>query len=328
VAKQGVVLVLGEDRFLAGEAVSAAIDRVDGVDGSEVARYRGNEAKLGAVLDEVRTPDFFGGGRTVVLEEADPLLDAEGLEALADFAERTPGDALLVIQARKIDGRRAAAKRLKAAAEVVEVHAPPDWKLAEWVGDRTRRVHKLRAGQDAIQALVDRIGGDLGALDRALVRLKIQIAPREDLTLADVTQSTEDHRSPTLFEATNALEAGKLGDALAAVDSAFREGLRMRSDTVNEETGVALILLGQLHTSYRRLIRFQMLRKGANPEEAARSVGISPRASRFFIQRASRHRLDRLVERHAFFLEADQTLKRGGDSPRHAIERLLVALLG
>lgn len=324
VANPGVILVLGEDRFLAAEAVR---DAVGDVESEGITRYRGNEAKLGSVLDEVRTPDFFGGGRTVVLEEADALLDADGMEALADFAERTPGDALLVVQVKKVDGRRAAAKRLKSAAKVVEVAAPPDWKLTEWTGNRARRTHGLRAGQDAIQALVDRIGGDLGALDRALGRLQTQIAPRDNLTLADVTESTEDHRSPTLFEATNALEAGKLADALAAVDAAFREGLRMRSDTVAEAAGVALILLGQLHTAYRRLIRFQMLRGGGGPEEAARAVGISPRAARFFIQRATQHRLDRLVERHRFFVEADQSLKRAGESPRQAIEKLLVGLL-
>ena len=300
---------------------------MSGIESDALTRYRGNEVKLGSVLDEVRTPDLFGGGRTVVLEEADPLLDVDGLEALADFAERPPGDALLVVQVKKVDGRRAAAKRLKAAASVVEVAAPPDWKLTEWTGNRARRVHGLRSGQDAIQALVDRIGADLGALDRALGRLKTQIAPRDNLTLGDVTESTEDHRSPTLFEATNALEAGKLAEALAAVDSAFREGLRMRSDTVTESTGVALILLGQLHTAYRRLIRFQMLRGNGGPEEGARAVGISPRAARFFIQRATRHRLERLVERHAFFVEADKQLKRGGESPRQVIERLLVGLL-
>jgi len=323
VSNQGVFLILGEDRFLAAEAVQHALGGSD----AEVTRYRGNETKLGAVLDEVRTPDLFGGGRIVALEEADALLDADGLEALADFAERSTGGALLVVQAKKVDGRRAAAKRLKAAARVVEVAAPPEWKLTEWTGDRARRVHGLRAAHDAIQALVDRIGGDLGALDRALGRLKIQIAPRDNLSLADVTDSTEDHRSPTLFEATNAMEAGDLAAALAAVDSAFREGLRMRSDVVSEEAGVALILLGQLHTAYRRLIRYHMLRPGSGPEDAARSVGISPRAARFFMQRANRHRLDRLVERHEKFVEADRTLKRGGESARCAIERLLVSLL-
>ncbi|MHC4953730.1 MAG: DNA polymerase III subunit delta [Planctomycetota bacterium] len=318
---RGVVLILGEDRFLAGEAVRNAIE------GREAARYRGNEVKLGAALDEVRTLDFFGGGRSVALEEADPLLDADGLDALADYAEKPVPDSLLVVQAKKIDGRRAGAKRLKAAARVVQVAAPPEWELAQWVVGRARQAHGLQAGRDAAQELVERLGADLGALDRALGRLRVQVAPRDRLTAADVAESTEDHRSPTLFEATNALEARRLKDALAAVDAAFKEGLRMRADVVTEETGVALILLGQLHSAYRKLVRFHMLRRDASDEEAIRAVGVSPRAARFFIQRASAHRLDQLLERHALFVSADKSLKRGGQSPRQTLERLLVGLL-
>ena len=44
----GVVLILGEDRFLAAEAVRAAVA------GREATRYRGNEIKLGAALDAQR----------------------------------------------------------------------------------------------------------------------------------------------------------------------------------------------------------------------------------------------------------------------------------
>ena len=54
--------------------------------------------------------------------------------------------------------------------------------------------------------------------------------------------------------------------------------------------------------------------------------GISPKAARFFVDRARRHRLDRLVERHHYFVEADKDLKRGGSSAQQVLERLLVAL--
>jgi len=320
----GVVLILGEDRFLASEEVRAVLEAAG--DG-DVARYRGNEVKLGAVLDEVRTPGFFGGGRTVIVEEADPLLDVEGLDAVAAYAEKGSAvDAVLVLQAKKIDGRRAGAKKLKKAARVVEVSAPPEWKLSEWVVGQARRRHDLQVGRDSADALVERVGADLGALDRALGRLRVQIAPRDRLTAADVASSTEDHRSPSLFEATNAVESGDLRKALAAVEAAFREGLRLRTDTVTEAQGIALILLGQIHGAYRKLLRFHMLRRESNDEDAARGVGISPRASRFFVNRAKGHRLEQLVERHRFFIEADKGLKTGVLSPRQTIERLLVGL--
>ena len=315
-----VVVVVGENRFLAGEAVRAAVGEAD------ATRLRGGDASLARALDDARTPDLFGGGRCVVLEEAELLLDGEGLAALAEYAEHPAPGATLIVKAKKIDGRKAAAKRLKAAAQWIAVQAPPEWKLAEWVGDRARRAHGLKPDSDALRTLVERIGADLAALDGALVRLKEQIAPRTDLRAADVAASTEEHRSPALFEAGNAVEAGDLPRALQAVDAAFREGLRMRSETVNEPQGIALILLGQLHGAYRKLLRFHMVRPGVSDEEAARTVGISPKATRFFLERARKHRLDRLVAGHAAFVEADENLKRGALSPRHTLERLLITL--
>jgi DNA polymerase III delta subunit len=316
----GVVVVVGEDRFLASEAVRRAVS------GESATRVRGGETTLGSVLDEVRTPDFFGGGRCVVLEEADTLLDQEGLDALADYAEHAVSGARLVVQAKKIDGRKAGAKRLKKAAEWVAVQPPPEWKLADWVSERARKAHGLTPDRDAVAALVERIGLDLGAIDAALVRLKEQIAPEIRLRAADVVGSTGDHRSPALFEAGNAVEAGDLARALDAVDAAFREGLRLRSEVVTEATGVALILLGQLHNAYRRLIRFHMLRRGSSDEEAARAAGISPKAVRFFVDRARKHRLERLLARHESFVIADHGLKTGAGGPRQVLERLLVQL--
>jgi DNA polymerase III delta subunit len=315
-----VVVVIGEDRFLAAEAVREAAGE------AAPTRLRGGEASLGSVLDEVRTPDFFGGGRCVVLEEADALLDTEGLDALADYAEAPVEGATLIVHAKKIDGRKGGAKRLKQAARWIAVEPPPEWKLAEWVADRARRVHKLQADREAVEALVERIGLDLGALDGALARLVEQIAPATRLRATDVVGSTEDHRSPALFEAGNAVEAGDLPRALAAIDAAFREGLRMRSDTVTEAPGIALILLGQLHGAYRKLIRFHMLRRKSSDEEAARGAGISPRATRYFVERARRHGLERLIGRHRHFVEADRNLKSGASSPREVLERLVVAL--
>jgi len=288
---------------------------------------RGGESTLAAALDEARTPDLFGGGRCVILEDADSLLDTEGLDALANYAERPAPNALLVVHAKKIDGRKAGAKRLKACADWIAVQVPPEWKLVEWTAARARTAHGLRAAGDAIRALVECVGGDLSGIEGALIRLKEQIAPRTDLRRDDVLQSTEDHRSPALFEASNAVESRDLTRALEAVDAAFREGLRLRSETVSEPQGIALILIGQIHSAYRKLLRFGMLRRGSNDADAVRAVGVSPKAARFFLERARKHRVEDLIARHLNFLQADRSLKKGDFSPQQTVERLLVSLL-
>jgi DNA polymerase-3 subunit delta len=322
---EGVVLILGEERFLARQAIADALAARPEL---EATRFNADAAQPGRILDELRTPALLGGGRAVVVEEAGPLLDGEALGAFAAYARKPVPGTLLVLQAAKLDGRLKGAKALREAARTVVCDPPRTHEVAPWIGERARAAHGLQVGRDAAEALRRCVGEDLGLLDAALARLKEQVAPRRRLEASDVVASTEEHRSPVLFEASNALEAGDLEGALRAVRAAFEEGVRIRQSVVTEEAGIALILLGQLHGAWTKLLRFHMLRADGEPEaEAARAAGVSPQAARFFLERATRHRLDRLLARHRHFVEADLALKRGLEGPARALETLLLRLL-
>ena len=321
----GVVLVLGEESLLVREASEAALAQRPEL---EEARFHGAETPLGAILDEVRTPSLLGGGRAVLVSEAQTLLDDRGLDAVAAYAERPNPQALLVLACSALDGRKKGTKRLKAAARVVECGAPPTWEIPRWVARRAREQHGLELAPPVAEEVVSRIGEDLGSLDGTLARLKEQIAPRTRLERADVVESTEEQRSPILFEAGNAIEERDRARAFDAVAAAFQEGVRVRREIVTEPAGVAGILLSSLHGTWVKLLRFQLLaRQGVAEEEAARSVGVSGKAMRFFLPRARRHRLERLIEGHRAFLDCDLSLKRSRATPRQALEQLVVALL-
>jgi DNA polymerase III delta subunit len=321
-----VVLVLGPERFLARQAVAGALERHPDL---EVTRHDGATTPVAAILDDVKTPTLFGRPRAVVVENAGALFEGAALAALAAYAEKPVPGSLLVLSGTGLDGRLKAAKRLKAAADEIRCEAPPDWKVTQWLASRAREGHGLRMDAEAAEALRACVGEDLGLLDAELARLKAQIAPRTDLSAEDVEASTEDHRSPVLFEAANALEERDLPAALRAVAGAFAEGVRIKQDVVTEEAGIALILLGNLHRAHAKLTRFHMqLRAGQGESEAARAAGVSPKATTYFLTRARRHRLETLVERHRHFVEADLALKgQAGDPPRQVLERLLLALL-
>jgi len=326
-AVPGVVLILGEERFLAREAL---VDLLAGHPDLEVERYTGSETSAAAVLDLVRTPSLLAAGRAVVVVDAGPLLEGEALDAITAYAARPVAGSLLVLQASKLDGRLKAAKALKKHAKGIEC-APlsPYRELPAWIGTRAREAYGLQVGAPAADALRGRIGDDLGLLDSALLRLRDQIAPRTRLEPDDVIQSTREQRSPVLFEAGNALESRDLDAALCAVDAAFRDGVRIKHDLVTDARGIAPILLSSMHRVYVKLLRFQMaLQEGVPDADAAQKVGVSPRAARFFVQRAKRHRLEDLVARHERFAEADLALKTSRDEPRRILEHLLLGLLG
>jgi DNA polymerase-3 subunit delta len=323
---KGVVLILGPERFLARLAVERVIaDHPD----LELTRYAGEGTPASRVLDDVRTPTLFGGGRVVVVEDAGEMLRG-ALEAFAAYAERPAAGALLVLVASGLDGRLKGAKQLKEAAEVVPCEPPRPWELAKWVRERARDAYGLQAGEAAAGALRRLVGDDMGLLDAALARLREQIAPRIFLRPEDIEGSTEDHRSPAIFEPGNALEEADLRAGLAAIASAFEEGIRINEDVVSEEGAVAAILLDHMHRAYVRLLRYHLHRKfGASEEDAARRAGCSPKQVSFFVPKARKHRLDTLVSRHGNFAEADSALKGNSSaSGRQVLEKLLLALLG
>lgn len=322
---KGVVLILGPERFLAREAVDRVLAAHPDL---EPTRYEDEETPAAQVLDDVRTPNLFGGGRIVVVDNAGKML-RDTLEAFAAYAARPSPGAVLVLVSNGLDGRLKGAKQLKEAAQVLECQPLKPWELAKWIRERARDGHGLNAGDAAAGALRRLVGEDLGLLDGALARLKDQIAPRIFLRPEDIEDSTEDHRSPAIFEPGNALEDADLAAALSAIASAFDEGIRINDGVVSEEGAVAPILLDSLHRAYVKLLRYHLHRKmGATEEDAARRAGCSPKQVGYFVPRARKHRLDTLVARHRFFSEADSELKGSRSaSGRRVLEKLLLGLL-
>lgn len=323
---KGVVLILGPERFLARLAAERVVAENPGL---ELTRYAGEGTPPSRVLDDVRTPNLFGGGRLVLVNDAGEMLRA-ALEAFAAYAERPAPGALLVLVAHGLDGRLKGAKQLREAAEVIPCEPPRPWEVARWVRERARDAYGLQSGDAAAGALRRLVGEDLGLLDAALGRLREQIAPRIFLRPEDIEGSTEDHRSPAIFEPGNALEEADLRTGLSALAAAFEEGIRINEDVVAEEAAVATILLDHMHRAYVRLLRFHIHRKlGVAEEEAARRAGCSPKQIPYFLPKVRKHRLETLVARHAHFSEADAALKGNGVAGgREVLEKLFLGLLG
>ena len=109
---------------------------------------------------------------------------------------------------------------------------------------------------------------------------------------------------------------------MATAESHDRCGGSCGADTLkrSEAGGIGQILLTNLHGTYRTLLRYQMTGD-------ARRAGIHPARARFFVPKAERHPLARLVARHRLFLEADLALKSAHADPRRTLEHLLVGLL-
>ncbi|MBI4729999.1 MAG: DNA polymerase III subunit delta [Acidobacteria bacterium] len=158
-----VTLVVSGDEFLASTALADLRAELERHDFATEVLPASDPAAIAYGLD---TPSLFGGGRLVVVPDADDL-KAPALEMISRWAADAPAGVRLALVAAR--GARLK-KSLGAVADVIEVEAPPPWEVPRWVAARLRAAGR-RVSPEAAQALVDAVGTDLRELASAAEQL-------------------------------------------------------------------------------------------------------------------------------------------------------------
>jgi DNA polymerase-3 subunit delta len=218
-----VTLVMGEEELLADRAVADAVAAAVAELGSQTTV---EEVRAGALPDgfamDLATPPLFGGGRVVV------ILDAETLDAgargavLAVAADPGPGTAL-VLRAAGVGRQAKFFKQLQEYARVKQAARLKPSERASWLRAEVRR-HGRQADQAAIAAMQDTVGGDLRELAGAVAKLHVAVPPPAPLTAAHVGEFLSHTADRGVFELTDAVFAGNAATALGHLDSLLGQG--------------------------------------------------------------------------------------------------------
>jgi DNA polymerase III subunit delta len=218
-----VTLVMGEEELLADRAVAEAVAAAVTELGPETTM---EEVRAGALPDgfamDLATPSLFGGGRVVV------ILDAEALDAgargavLAVVADPGPGTAL-VLRAAGVGRQAKFFKQVQEHARVKQVAKLKPSERASWLRAEVRR-HGRQADQAATAALLDTVGSDLRELAGAVAKLHVAVPPPAPLTAAHVAEFLSHTADRGVFELTDAVFAGNAATALGHLDSLLGQG--------------------------------------------------------------------------------------------------------
>src|SRR5688572_1552933 len=203
-----VYALVGADSFLQLQKL-AEIARELPAD-AQRSDYDGETAELADVLDELRSFAMFGGGKLLVVRDADTFV-SRYREQLEDYLESPANSSTLVLRLSSLPATQRIHKRI-AKIGAIESCAPPK-DLAKWVVERARAAHKLAVGTDAAHALVDMIGDDLGRLDMELAKLALQ-SEGGKVNAGDVATSVVFQREREMWDLTNALAAGDAAEAM------------------------------------------------------------------------------------------------------------------
>lgn len=287
-----VSLLWGEDEFLLREAALELLGDLQPVE-VDGGLWQGGETA------DLATPSLFGERRALLVSNARALPD-DGVRELARYLEAPDPGAPLVLVAVVGDRAKAPAalvKLVKGVGTVTEVKIQRK-ELPGWLLKRAT-AKGLDLAADGAAALVDTLGEDPGALERALEQLATAFSG-ERITREIVARQFRGLGEQHVWD---------------LCDRAFSRDLpgAMRSLRTLLEAGEAgLMLLGAITSRLRDLIRVASLPERLAPADAARQAGLRfDWQVRRYRQQAKRFSAEDLAGLHERIAWADRALKSG-----------------
>jgi DNA polymerase-3 subunit delta len=232
--------------------------------------------------------------RRMVMVRDLALVPADEQAALASYLDAPSPTTVLVMLTSKLDKRMKlyAAAAKKGWLHVLEAPRHPQ----AWIRDEAKS-RGVRMAGDAVERLADAVGNDLSRLALVIDQLATYAGDRA-VTADDVEDLVADTRERSVFELTDAIGAGDLPGALAAVGSLC--------DQRQSALGVIAMLarfvrqVGQLHAA-----RAAGLGKG----ELAAAVGVPPFVVDKLAQQARRIPPAAVARAQRVLHDADRALK-------------------
>ena len=328
-----VYLFYGEDRFARLEAV-AALRREHDSDGAlsnNSTSFDGARVSLGELGAAVSAAPFLGEVRWVRVDglcgrfgfqpggrRARQLGDWDGL---AELMQQLPPTTVLVFVEEELRRGNPMLQLIQPMATVEEFARLKPKEATEWLRGEVRR-RGLHMTRNAAQTLVDRAGGDRGALTQAVDKLALYAGDANvDETIVEAMVPAM--RSATIFNLVDAVAERRLADAMRALDGVRADG--------EPETRI----IQMLARTYRQIVvAREVLDRGGSKAELQTALKINmewlvrrvQRQAQAYTQASADAALARILEAEVAII--DYRMDDGGLPEDVAVELLVAELAG
>ena len=328
-----VYLFHGEDRFARLEAV-AALRREHDSDGAlsnNSTSFDGARISLGELGAAVSAAPFLGEVRWV---RVDGLCERFGFQpggrrarqlgdwdGLMDLLQQLPTTTVLVFVEEELRRGNPMLQLIQPMAAVQEFARLKPKEATEWLRGEVRR-RGLQMTRNAAQTLVDRAGGDRGALTQAVDKLALYAGDANvDETIVEAMVPPV--RSATIFNLVDAVAERRLADAMRALDGVRADG--------EPETRI----IQMLARTYRQIVvAREVLDRGGSNEDLQAALKINMdwlarrvrRQAQAYSQASAGDALVRILEAEVAII--DYRTDHGGLPEDVAVELLVAELAG
>jgi len=237
-----IYLVSGDELLLVQEACDAIVAAARGAGFSErLVLHADSGFNWNDVLQESASLSLFSE-RRIIDVRASAAFGREGSEVLVQYARQPGADTLLLIRSGRIEAKQRSTAWYKALAQagvLVTVWPIAAGELPKWLEGRLQKAG-LRCSRDALQALAQRVEGNLLAAVQEIEKLKLHELP-QPIGLADLLAVLEDAAHYDTFELIDSALAGDAARVARMVANLHQEGVAV------------FAVLGALTTQLRRL---------------------------------------------------------------------------
>lgn len=305
--------LIGEDALLLRQAMADILDQLP----RDVQRIDvdGDRIEWSDVLDELQSFAMFGGGKLVVVREADAFI-ARFRAQLETYLEHPSDTSTLVLRCLSLDTRTRIFKLIEKNGRVVRLEPPRERELPGWIIQHAKRVHQLQIAPDAAALLADLIGNDLGRLDNELAKLALR-SNDAVIRAGDIAGTVAFQREQEMWHMTDALSAGNLTEALRR----WRHMVQMDPSTEFR----AVTWLGLWLENVRKALTMRAQRVPDTAIAKACKIWDARLHGPFFrtVEQLGRRGVDHAL---GLLIQADRRSKSGLGDARSNVERFMISL--
>lgn len=304
-------LLYGEEAYLKNQykdKLKAALWQEG--DTMNAAFYQGRNTNPKELIDLAETMPFFADHRLILVEDSGFF--KSGAEDLAEYMEHIPQTTTFVFSETDVDKRSRMYKALKNNGRIVEFAAQNQELLTRWLLGRLRRENK-NITKAAMQEFFDRVGLDMGTLDREMEKLICYCLDRDVIELADVEAVCPQAVTNRIFDMVGAI-----------VECRRKDALEMYYDLLAlKEPPLRILFL--ITRQYNILMQLKDLkRKGMNNSAMAKAAGIPPFAVGRSLGQASRLSVGSIEHILSYSVEMEEAVKTGQMNEQIAVELVII----
>lgn len=212
-----IALLVGSDAFIAGEHTQALKEKLIAEHGElDVLSFDGQNANLADVLDECRSFGLMQQHKMVVVDNADQFVKEEKRSLVERYAQEPSEGATLVLRATKWHKGKLD-EMIGAVGTIVQCDEVEEATAVNWAIKRAEKRHAAKLDLKAAQALVERVGTELGRIDCELAKLAVAGSKPGVISVELVSQFVGKSREEEVWGIQSTLVAGNSQQAVAHV---------------------------------------------------------------------------------------------------------------